>query len=203
MSQTSLGKNTNYNLERLAWIISILLGPQFWAPLFLVILILSTGLSYYQRLILLPILIFLQIIVPVVYIRVAIRKGWVQSWDIPRREERYELWLLLSITSFLATVAARLLGTPLAFKVLVILFALLTALVLISLVWKISFHMVSSVGIALMINYLTGNKLTLLYFGIPLIFWSRLALKRHSVAQLLAGGLVAFLVTEGGLLFIQ
>lgn len=195
--------NPNTKLENLARFLSVVLGPQFWAPLLLATFILATGLSIQQMLMLLPILFILQIVIPIIYIKVATARGWIQNWDIPKREERYEFWLLISVTSFLAAMATKLIGTILAFKVLMILFILLTALVLISLVWKISFHMISAMGSALMINYLVDNKLTILYLGVPLVFWSRLILKRHTFAQLLVGGLVAFLIVEGGLVFIQ
>jgi hypothetical protein len=54
---------------------------------------------------------------------------------------------------------------------------------------------------ALSINFLFDWNLPLLYLTIPVIFWARLRLKKHTVSQLIMGIIVTTIVLLGGLGF--
>jgi len=61
----------------------------------------------------------------------------------------------------------------------------------ITLFWKISFHMIWSILATFFIIYsLQTPQSYLLILFIPLIAWSRLQLKRHSLLQVVAGTLL-------------
>ena len=65
----------------------------------------------------------------------------------------------------------------------------------ITLRWKISMHSAAAAGVGALVWSLVGTMLPLLV-GVPIIAWSRVRLRRHTVAQTVAGaalGLTVFL----------
>jgi membrane-associated phospholipid phosphatase len=66
----------------------------------------------------------------------------------------------------------------------------------ITLRWKISVHSAAAAGIATLAWSLAGTVLPLV-IGVPVIAWARVRLRRHTIAQTIAGsvlGLTIFLV---------
>ncbi len=61
--------------------------------------------------------------------------------------------------------------------------------------FKASGHACGITGPIVAINFIAGIKMLYLALLIPLVMWSRLALKRHDTKQLLAGAATSFFVT--------
>lgn len=175
--------------QRLARIISVILGP-LWLPLLLVAVLLRSGLSKNQLYILFPLLLLFQVVIPVAYLYLAVHFKKASSWDLPKREERY-LFLAVSLVSYLISVVLiYFLANQFIFRLSLILIALLIIISVITYFWKISLHASMNTVGSILLNLLFGWSLPILYLVIPTIFWARLTLKRHSVAQLIGGTLV-------------
>lgn len=173
--------------EKLAKVLSVILGPQLWLPALLLITLFKVDLSWDRIKILLPILFILQVIIPIGYIYLMARTGQVTAWDLPKREERHP-FLRLTLTSYLvAIVFIYLFGNQPLLNLSLIIFALLMIISVTTAFWKISFHTSLNTGGAILVNFLFDWKLPWLYLTIPIILWARFILIRHSLAQLLAG----------------
>lgn len=105
-------------------------------------------------------------------------------------------WLLFSTVSyFIGTAVLFLLRTPLLVTVVMFGYGAVTLVFLIiNLRWKISGH---SMGIAVptaVLAFVYGPWGLLFGLLLPPVMWSRVYLKRHTVAQVLAGALVGFVL---------
>jgi hypothetical protein len=66
---------------------------------------------------------------------------------------------------------------------------------LVSMYWKISFHAIGfSSFVALLTLEYTNLLFLLLFLLLPIIFWARIILKKHSLKQLIVGALCGLLV---------
>jgi len=61
--------------------------------------------------------------------------------------------------------------------------------------FKASGHACGITGPIVAINFIAGLKMLFLALLIPLVMWSRLALKRHDIKQLIVGAATSFFVT--------
>ncbi|MBZ9597911.1 MULTISPECIES: hypothetical protein [Streptomyces] len=127
-------------------------------------------------------------VVPIGIITVGVRRGALTDQHIRVRRQRV-LPMALSLVSVLAGVALlRVLGAPAAVFALVV--AMLVGLVsslLVTVVWQISIHM-SVAGGTVMILWLVFGPVVLPAAAVAAaVGWSRLELRAHTPAQLLAG----------------
>ena len=184
--------------KRVAKWLSVILGPLFWLPALFLIIIFKSGLAPSQIKILFPTIFTLQVIMPQLYLYIGPKLGWITSWEMNDREERKSFFILILILSLISLSIIYLIGTDLLLNLSLILLALLILLLIITRYWKISLHTAFNTGATLVINYLFNWKLSLLYLTIPLIYWARLKLKRHTVSQLFSGIVVALVIILGG-----
>lgn len=178
-------------MNKLAEIISVLLGPHVWLPAIFIAAIFSSHLNQPQLITLLPSIVILQVIIPLAYLYIAPKIGLASAWDLPKRKERYLFLAVISISSIMSLLLIYSFGTKLLFHLNLLLFILLLVLFEITLRWKISLHISLNTTGAILINFLFGWNLLFLFLAIPLIFWARLTLKKHTAWQLLAGILIS------------
>jgi membrane-associated phospholipid phosphatase len=135
-------------------------------------------------------------LLPMLYVGWMVRRGSITDLHMQVREQRIRPFLVSLVCTMIAWWALRLMGAP----PVVPLFAFfslvqIAVMAVITLVWQISMHAMSITGA--MVAALT-------FFGplwalpiIPLILLvgaARLKLKRHTLAQVIAGGMVGVLV---------
>jgi phosphatidylglycerol---prolipoprotein diacylglyceryl transferase len=108
--------------------------------------------------------------------------------SISRREERPKLFLLF-LVSFLISLSISIKAQqPLLVETYLILNFTFLLGFLITFFWKISFHMImATLIIFFTIHVWQTPYIYLLIFTLPLIGWSRLQLRRHSLKQVLGG----------------
>jgi membrane-associated phospholipid phosphatase len=136
----------------------------------------------------------LAILTPMIYLIWLMQRGQVTDLDIQLRQERARPMLFMLASGGIGVLVLALGMAPSELLVLsgslwlqsLIIFA-------ITLRWKISVHSATATGAAAMIWFLTGALLPLVV-GVPIIAWSRVRLRRHTVAQTIAGALVSLLV---------
>ena len=72
----------------------------------------------------------------------------------------------------------------------------------INLSWKISIHAMGVAGPTVALVYLFGFPGLIFGLIIPLVMWSRVKLKKHTISQVLAGGMLGIILTAVQLYYI-
>jgi membrane-associated phospholipid phosphatase len=139
------------------------------------------------------------LILPIAYIVYLVQQGKATDFDVSVRRQR-----VVPMFVSLAGSAAGLLYFVLVFapKLLIILAAanlLITFVIAITTIfWKISIHSATSAAGAVLVWALLGTPI--FFLVLPLIIWSRVRLRRHTLPQTIVGALLGSLVL-GSMLF--
>ncbi|HIE38568.1 MAG TPA: hypothetical protein EYH30_09040 [Anaerolineales bacterium] len=134
--------------------------------------------------------------VPLAYLSLGRRFGWVSGFDMPRRRERVPFIAVNLIGNGLGYLLLRALGGPTAVAALLLVYVGMGATMLtISSFWKISLHAGGVGGFAAALTFLFGPAWALSFLAVPLVGWARVHRRRHTWAQVAVGGLVGALVT--------
>ncbi|MBN1246120.1 MAG: hypothetical protein JXC32_00590 [Anaerolineae bacterium] len=132
--------------------------------------------------------VFFALVAPLLFLIWQVKRGDVTDIDIHFRQQRK--WaLLVTIAGFAATWVAMMLGNAPPILRLMVGTGLLewTAIYLVTLRWKISIHAASISGIATFLVWGFGLSAAPALLAIPVVGWSRVKLRRHTPAQVLAG----------------
>ena len=138
--------------------------------------------------------VFLAIVTPILYLLWLLSHGWVSDLDVQLREERARPLIFSIACAGVAWLVLALGGAPL--EMVVVAGGLWLQMAVISgitLWWKISVHSAAAAGVATLIWSLIGATLPLLV-GVVIIAWSRVRLRRHTVAQTIAGAALGFAI---------
>ncbi len=126
-----------------------------------------------------------------VHVRYGVRTGRLSDHDVSVRQERF--WPYMGE---IAAVAAsyglmRTLRAPREMTALVVSVAgAMVVITGVTLVWKMSMHVVGTAGAVTVLVLLYGSPMLPLVALVPLVGWSRYMLKHHTLAQVIGGGLV-------------
>lgn len=138
---------------------------------------------------------------PLVYILLGVRLGKLSDFDVSRRTERTGPFFfgLLSVT--LGLLALLFLHAPRNLETVMMITAA-SGLVMIGITWrwKISIHAATLAGALTMLTALYGVGMLPTFGLLVLVSWSRVLLRRHTVAQVIAGSLVSVVLTSAVLL---
>lgn len=116
--------------------------------------------------------------------------------DIPERTDRNYPLLLVILSYAIGVVFLYLLNAPVIVTVLMFCYFSNTLMVFfINLYWKISIHSLGVAGPAAALLYVFGAMGLIYMLIIPLVMWSRVYLKEHTVSQVVMGALLGFLAT--------
>lgn len=187
------------NEEKIAKYLSIILGPEVWFPVLILLFILKTGLIANQVLILLPNLIFFQLLLPAGILYWLIKTKRVSDWDIRKRQERFIILPIFLISTLVALVLVYHFGTALFFHLYLIMWLAACLGILITYFWKISLHAILNTTGTIIVNFLFAWQLPYLYLLIPVVAWARYHNKHHTIPQILAGVLVTLVIVLGTL----
>lgn len=136
-------------------------------------------------------------IAPVMYIAMMVKRGLITDIHIKVRRQRIVPFIVTIICAGVATLLLALLNAP----PLVTFFALFTMLeIIIMLVvttaWQISIHALGIVGAVVAIGAMYGTTVGLLFSPlIPIVCAARVVLHRHTIPQVIAGGIVGGTMT--------
>lgn len=126
-------------------------------------------------------------------------KGKFSDQDLSIREERERFYIFALVLGFLY-LAAALIFKGLLFNLSIASLGIFVAIVIFTVINKFikaSIHMAAACAfITSMLIFFGINSLFLVWI-IPLVAWSRIALRRHSVPELIVGGLLGTLITVG------
>jgi hypothetical protein len=193
-----MGKLPLFNRTNLSWarLVSNLLSPPVvWAVMAFPIAFRDAA-SDEQALTWALVYTGLVCLLPVIYIAWMVHRGSITDLHMEVREERIRPFVVSIICTTIAWWVLRFMGAP----PIVPLFALfslvqIAVMLLITLVWQISIHVVSISGAVIAALVWFGPLWALLV--IPLVILvgaARLKLHRHTLAQVLVGSLVGIIV---------
>jgi hypothetical protein len=138
---------------------------------------------------------FLDAGLPLLMMLYFLRTKKITDWDITNREERFQILSILTLGSLISFIFLYTLEFDLTAKLFFVLFSLKFVLMMITRYWKISLHMATNTTCCILVGYLfQWNINWLLIFSTPVLYWSRLYLKKHTHTQLLAGILVSIIL---------
>jgi len=191
--------------EKAAKLISLISGPFMWIPVLFLIVLANANLTVDQAKVLVPTIFILDVVIPILYLALAPRLGWVKSWEMNNRLKRTPFYSLVVVMTFITLVVVYLAGSMILFAYNLIFVALVSLYLIINLKWKISGHAaMNAVGVLVIATIYGWEYLMLAVLILPPVYWSRMKLERHSIWQLLAGTGVTILVfVLGVMLFTQ
>ena len=135
-------------------------------------------------------------IVPLCILIVWARRTNAHDMDVPARTDRNLPLLLATVSYFVGTAVLLIIRAPLlSTAVMFGYFAGTLFIFLVNLRWKISIHTMGIAGPTTVLVYVFGYWGALLGLLLPPVIWSRVYLKKHTLAQALAGAFVGFLLT--------
>ncbi|MBK8027133.1 MAG: hypothetical protein IPK19_38530 [Chloroflexi bacterium] len=135
-------------------------------------------------------------IIPALYIVVMVALGRITDVHVRVRKQRYVPMALTIICSTLAWVILSLMNASLMPQFALISLIEITVMLAITLVWQISMHAMSITTAVVVTGVIYGSTPALILFPlIPIVSASRVVLRRHTVAQVIAGGAVGALMT--------
>jgi hypothetical protein len=134
--------------------------------------------------------------IPLVYLLIGRKRGWVSDLELSRREERPR-FILVSLSSDVLALAALWLGNGPHLLRLIVLTYFCLAIVMFSIsnFWKISMHMAGVGGFSTALIFVLGAPALLAFLSLPLVAWARWHRRKHTPVQLVAGALVGALIT--------
>lgn len=124
-------------------------------------------------------------------------KGFFSDYDLSKKEERYEFYFLILGLAFLYLVASLFfkgIFFPLSIVALGIVFGVFVFMI-VNYYIKASVHVGVACGFVISMFLIFGPFYLLLFWIIPLVAWSRLILKRHTIREVIAGALLGTTIT--------
>lgn len=116
--------------------------------------------------------------------------------DIPARENRNIPLVIVILIYFLGFLALIALNAPLITSALMFCYFSNTSIVyFINKYWKISIHSMGVAGPTTALIFAFGPVGFNLGLILPLVMWSRVYLKKHTITQVIAGAMLGFLLT--------
>jgi len=134
--------------------------------------------------------------IPLVYLLIGRKRGWVSDLELTRREERLR-FILVSLSSDVLALGVLWLGNGPHLLRLIILtyFCLAIVMFTISSFWKISMHMAGVGGFSTALVFVFGTPALWAFLSLLLVAWARLHRRKHDIPQLIAGALAGAFVT--------
>lgn len=134
--------------------------------------------------------------IPMAYLLIGIKGGWVSDMELSKREERPRFILVSLSSDILALLVLRFPGGPHLLTIIVLTyFCLAIVMFSISSFWKISMHMAGVGGFSTALVFVFGAPALWVFLSLPLVAWARLYRRKHDIPQLIAGALAGAIVT--------
>jgi len=134
--------------------------------------------------------------IPLAYLLIGRKRGWVSDMELSRREERPRFILVSLSSDVLALIVLCLFRGPHLLTVIVLTyFCLAIVMFSISSFWKISMHMAGVGGFSTALVFVFGAPALWAFISLLLVAWARLHRRKHTIPQLIAGALAGVLVT--------
>ncbi len=179
---------------RVARLISIVLSPVTISLPFIALVALSSHES--NVLLSAALTLFFLTFGPTIYIIMGVRSGKFTDVDVSVRSQRTGPFLFSILSSLLGFfVLDSIHGSKNLESVLLITVISGILLMIITFWWKISMHASSLSGVVTMLSILYGKIMLPAFLLVLLVSWSRVVLRRHTIAQVTIGSLVSIVLS--------
>jgi membrane-associated phospholipid phosphatase len=135
-------------------------------------------------------------VVPAVgFILFQLKRGKVSDFEIYHREQRKASYIFTLISASATILVMWIFAAPLL--IIILGAAALIQVVIMAVIntrWKISAHASAMALFVTLVIYMFGRPSLPAAVGIPLMIWSRVRLRRHTLMQTIAGSLLGILV---------
>ncbi len=139
----------------------------------------------------------LTFLVPVLYVRHQIKRQRIADHNVRPREQRLVPLLLSAVWIVLALSTLYVAGAPRDLLALLIaLTAGLVSFALITVVWKISFHVAVTAGMVVILSMVFGAMMLVLAPLVALVGWARITLEDHTWLQVIVGGVAGAVIAS-------
>ncbi len=177
-----------------ATIISRLLDPFLVFFSLMIMASLQGGASGKELLSTLFVIVVGILVPPVSLLLWAVRTKKVTNWDVSNRRQRVWVFLIFSLFLFIDMFIIKSLHNEELLRFFIVCLVSFVGTFFITLFWKISGHL-STLAIAIgMILHWYGFLWLPLLLLLPILCWSRVILKRHTLAQTIGGSIYGLLV---------
>ena len=140
-------------------------------------------------------------IIPTIPILIMVSRG-VTDVFVSKLEYRRPLLMIAALSHLLGTVTLISFNSIDLAQLCFTYFTVTLSILLVSLKWKISIHTAGIAGPTMFLVLKYGSEYLPLLLLLPLVGWARVRMKAHTVSQLLAGALLAIVVTTVTFLLI-
>lgn len=139
--------------------------------------------------------IVLVVVIPYAILHAAVRTGRVDDCQVVRRSQRPWLFAAAGTCVAAAILILAVAGAPRQLIVLIVaMLAGLGAMLALTLVWKASMHLAVAAGAVAVLAIENPPAAAVAFLALPLLAWARVRNGRHSLAQVVVGGLVGAVV---------
>lgn len=185
---------TKIILQRLltssAWIISRLSEPPSIIIIYLIYTFSKTGITIQSKLLLIPITLVLNIIVPLIYFLFLFKEGKISDIDQSDRKQRFSQMTLMIICWSITLCFISLFADEFLWQRYLAMYIVGLFLVGITFFWKISFH--AAIITLLSVSIAADNPAyRWIVVALPPVVWSRWYLKKHTILQLTSAVLLS------------
>jgi hypothetical protein len=134
---------------------------------------------------------------PLAYILIGKRMGWVSDFEISQRSERPRFILVSLGSDVLAILLLSVFNGPHLLRLMVLAYLCLgITMMTISSFWKISLHMAGVGGFSTALVFVFGPPAIVAFLSMPLVAWARYQRKKHTLLQLVAGATAGIVITS-------
>jgi membrane-associated phospholipid phosphatase len=140
--------------------------------------------------------LFFLSLAPAIYVLIGVRQGKISDLEITNRSERAGPFLFGILSTIIGLSILLLTNAPKDLQTLLFLTGVSGIIMTVTtLWWKISIHASSLAGAATVLTILYGFVMLPTYLLVILVGWSRIVLRRHTVAQVVVGSLLSIVLT--------
>lgn len=179
--------------EKIARLISNLLHPLLSGlVLFIFISTLKNAMDFYQIILLLT----LDFLIPIAFLYFLLKKKIIENIDISdvtKRKYFYVPSLLFLIFTLPLLIIFKMWTIIILMQIGLVIWIFLWAII--SFYYKISGHVGGASFVYTSFYFLTGEHYWWIFLLLPILAWSRVRLKQHTVDQTIVGGVLGYLVS--------
>jgi hypothetical protein len=179
---------------RIATIISRLFEPFVVMGVMAWLAVTHSTLPEASRLPFFCIAILITIGLPVLLLLVSLKKRWITDWDIHTRAERPKALAILICIEAVSIMTLRTIADPFLVMFMMVLLVWLTGFSVITLSFKISGHSgITALATGLIITWFGWGYWPVL-LAVPIVAWSRVIRKDHTLVQVIAGAFYSWAI---------
>jgi membrane-associated phospholipid phosphatase len=187
---------TNTRRMRIARYVSNILAPATISLPFILLVAFYQTQDQLSALIYACITLFFLSVGPLLYIIIGVRLGKLSDIDVSRRTQRVGPFIFGIVSVMIGWLVLTLTNGPRNLQTVMIITVFSGIIMMvITFWWKISMHASSLGGVATMLTALYGAVMLPLFVLLVLVSWSRVALRRHTVPQVIAGSLAGIVLS--------